>query len=92
VISGGEVMHSLLFSNVRLNSYSKVNNAVILPDVDIGRYCQIQSCVIDKGCDIPDGTQIGVDPIEDNKRFYVSPGGIVLVTPSMLGQNIHHAG
>jgi glucose-1-phosphate adenylyltransferase len=35
--------------------------------------------------------QIGVNPDEDRKRFYVSEKGITLVTPEMLGQNMHYA-
>jgi glucose-1-phosphate adenylyltransferase len=90
VISGAKVQDSLLFSNVRVNSYSEVNNTVVLPDVNIGRNCRITRAVIDRGCDIPEGTIIGEDPAADAERFYVSEQGIVLVTPEMLGQVIHH--
>jgi glucose-1-phosphate adenylyltransferase len=91
VISGAEVRHSLLFSNVRVNSYSKVRDSVILPDVNVGRHCRITKAVIDKGCHIPPNTVIGENPEEDRKRFYVSPGGVVLVTPDALGQRLHFA-
>ena len=47
--------------------------------------------MIDRGCKIPEGTVIGEDPEEDAKRFYVSPGGVTLVVPEMLGQQLHHA-
>ncbi|MEW8030510.1 MAG: glucose-1-phosphate adenylyltransferase [Candidatus Thiodiazotropha sp.] len=90
VISGAKVTNSLLFSNVRVNSYSEVNETVVLPDVNIGRNCRISKAVIDRGCDIPEGTIIGDDPDLDAERFYVSEKGIVLVTPEMLGQVIHH--
>lgn len=90
IISGSHISHSLLFSNVRVNSYCNIDESVILPDVDIGRYCTIKKAVIDKGCDIPEGTEIGVDLVKDKQRFYVSPDGVVLVTPEMLGQNMHH--
>ncbi|MES9829724.1 MAG: glucose-1-phosphate adenylyltransferase [Candidatus Thiodiazotropha sp.] len=90
VISGAKVMNSLLFSNVRVNSYSEVNETVVLPDVNIGRNCSISKAVIDRGCDIPEGTVIGEDPDLDAERFYVSEKGVVLVTPEMLGQVIHH--
>jgi glucose-1-phosphate adenylyltransferase len=90
IISGAVVRHSLLFSNVRVNEYATVENSVILPNVDVNRYCDIRNAVVDKGCRIPAGTQIGVDPEQDAKRFHVSPGGVVLVTPEMLGQHIHH--
>ena len=90
VISGAKVKDSLLFSNVRVNSYSEVDHTVVLPDVNIGRNCRITRAVIDRGCDIPEGTVIGEDPDADAERFYVSEQGIVLVTPEMLGQVIHH--
>jgi glucose-1-phosphate adenylyltransferase len=47
--------------------------------------------VIDKGCKIPANMVIGEDLEEDRKRFYVSPEGVVLVTPDNLGQLIHYA-
>lgn len=90
IISGAHVQHSLLFSNVYVEDYSKIDSSVVLPDVVIGKNCQIYHAIIDKGCEIPDGTTIGLDEEEDKKRFYVSPGGVVLVTPEMLGQAVHH--
>ena len=90
IISGASVRHSLLFSNVSVDNYSKIDSSVVLPDVTIGEYCQIYHAIIDKGCEIPDGTIIGKNEEDDKKRFYVSPNGVVLVTPDMLGQTIHH--
>ena len=90
VISGSHVKHSLLFSNVRVDSYSRLENAVVLPDVIIERDCNIRNVVIDKGCCIPQGTVIGEDAALDAERFHVTPGGVVLVTPEMLGQELHH--
>lgn len=91
LISGATVRHSLLFSNVKVRSHSVLSSAVVLPDVEIGRHCRIRNVVIDKGCIIPPGSVIGEDPVKDAERFYVSPGGVVLVTPEMLGQELHHA-
>jgi glucose-1-phosphate adenylyltransferase len=90
IISGSTVRHSLLFSNVKVNSYSTIENSVILPDVSIARGCKIRKAVIDKGCRIPKGMEIGVDLAVDRDRFYVSPQGVVLVTPDMLGQSLHN--
>lgn len=90
IISGGSVRHSLLFSNVRVSSYSQVEDSVILPDVTIGERCRIRKTVIDKGCIIPDGTIIGENLEQDAKRFHISEGGVVLVCPEMLGQELHH--
>lgn len=90
LISGGTVRRSLLFSNVRVHSYSEIEESVILPDVDIGENCRIRKAIIDKGCKIPDGTVIGEDPKVDAERFHVSEGGVVLVVPEMLGQEMHY--
>jgi glucose-1-phosphate adenylyltransferase len=90
IISGSTVRNSLLFSNVRVNSYCTVEDSVILPDVKIQRNCRIRKAVIDRGLTIPEGTVIGENHEEDAKRFYVSEGGVVLVTGEMLGQEINY--
>ncbi len=90
IISGAQVRRSLLFSNVRVNSYSVVEDSVVLPNVYVGRYCEIRRAIIDKGCHLPDGTIIGRDPVADATRFHVTENGITLVTPEMLGQELHH--
>jgi glucose-1-phosphate adenylyltransferase len=90
IISGAKVCRSLLFSNVRIESYTTVEECVILPDVQVGSHCRIRYAILDRACSIPSGTVIGEDSEEDRKRFHISPGGIVLVTPDMLGQEIHH--
>jgi glucose-1-phosphate adenylyltransferase len=89
LITGSVVRHSILFSNVRVHSYSEIEDSVILPDVEIRNHCRIKRCVIDKGAIIPEGTVIGENREEDARRFYVSENGIVLVTPEMLGQQLH---
>jgi len=90
IISGALVRHSLLFSNVKVHTHAHVEDSVVLPNVDIGRNCRIERAVIDKGCRIPAGMEIGVDPEADAERFHVTEGGVVLVTPEMLGQELHH--
>jgi len=91
LIAGGLVERSLLFSNVRVEEGAVVRDAVVLPDVVIGRGCRITRAVIDRGCRLPDGLVIGEDPEQDAARFHVSPGGVVLVVPEMLGQELHRA-
>ena len=84
IISGGSVNRSVLFSKVHIHSYAEVEEAVLLPDVDVGRGCKLRKVVIDNGCVIPPGMQIGFDAAEDARRFYRSEGGVVLVTRAML--------
>ncbi len=87
IISGATVRRSMLFSGVRVNSYSLIQQSIILPNVEVGRQCIIKKCIVDKNCRIPDGSQIGVNPEEDRKRFHVTASGITLVTQAMLGQS-----
>ena len=89
IISGAQVTKSLLFSNVRVEAASVLSDCVVLPDVQIGPGCRIHRAVIDRGCVIEAGTEIGIDPERDRKRFYVSPEGVVLVTPESIGQARH---
>ncbi len=86
IISGTLVRRSVLFSKVRLHSYSTVEEAVLLPEVDVGRRCHLRKVVIDKGCQIPAGMRIGLDPVEDARRFYRTEQGVVLVTRAMLAR------
>ncbi|MBF0251037.1 MAG: glucose-1-phosphate adenylyltransferase [Alphaproteobacteria bacterium] len=86
VVSGGQVSRSLLFSNVRVNSYAKVLDSVVLPNCDVGRNARITKAVLAEGCQIPPGLVIGDDPKDDARRFYRSKGGVVLVTPEMLAK------
>jgi glucose-1-phosphate adenylyltransferase len=86
IISGSTLVNSLLFSNVRVHSYSTVTDTVVLPEVEINRHCRISRAIIDRGCVLPEGTVIGEDREADARRFRVTPKGITLVTPEMLGQ------
>jgi len=90
IISGATVRRSVLFSNVQVSSYALLEDAVVLPDVEIGRYAQLRRVVIDKGCKIPERLVVGFDPVEDARRFHVTEKGITMITPEMLGQHIHH--
>ena len=83
-IVSGRVFRSLLFSSVRVHSHSSVDWSVLLPGVEVGRRARLTRCVVDRGCEIPDGMVIGEDAVLDAQRFYRSENGIVLVTREML--------
>lgn len=84
IVSGSTVEQSILFNNVRVNSYSHVNKSVVLPRCNIGRHCRLNKVVVDSDCHIPEGTIIGEDPIADAARFYRNSDGITLVTQEMI--------
>lgn len=90
IVSGARVENSVISSCVRVGEGSRVEESVILDHARIGRDVRIRRAIIETGCEIPDGTQIGLDPAADAARFEVSRNGIVLVTPEMFGQDIRY--
>ena len=87
IISGSHLNKTLLFSNVRVHSYSDIEETVILPEVTVNRNCKIRRTIIDRGCEIPKGSVIGYDPEQDKANgFRITDKGVVLVTSGMLGQ------
>jgi glucose-1-phosphate adenylyltransferase len=84
IVSGGTVRRSLLFSNCRVNSYAQTREAVLLPEVEVGRHARLTKVVVDRGCRIREGLVIGEDPDLDAGRFYRTDAGVTLVTAEML--------
>jgi len=80
IISGAEVLNSVLSQDVRVNSYSEVEGSIIFSHVNIGRHCRIKRAIIDRDVHIPEGTVIGYDPVEDKRRYFVTPSGLTIVT------------
>jgi len=89
IIAGATVRNSVLFSGVHVESHSFVESSVVLPEVSIGRNCYVRRAVIDKGAILPDGFVVGADATADRERFHVTDKGIALITPDMLGQQLH---
>ncbi|MGY4568587.1 glucose-1-phosphate adenylyltransferase [Bradyrhizobium pachyrhizi] len=84
IISGASLRRSLLFTGVHVNSYANVENAVIMPYVNVGRGARLRNVVIDRGVRIPEGLVVGEDPEFDGKRFRTTENGITLITQSMI--------
>lgn len=84
VISGATVRRSLLFSNVRINSFGLVEDTVVLPDTEIGRHSRLRRCIVGGGCVLPPGLVVGEDGAADVQRFYRTEKGITVVTADML--------
>jgi glucose-1-phosphate adenylyltransferase len=84
IVSGGAVHQSLLSTGVRVNSYSSLDGAVLLPYVQVGRGAHLNKVVVDRGVRIPEGLVVGEDPEEDGRRFRRTESGICLITQPMI--------
>src|SRR5690606_26949943 len=84
IISGAAVNRSVLFVNARAEAGSIIEESLLLPGVTVGEHCKIERAIIDAGCHIPNGTNIGLDIESDRRHFHVTSSGITLVTRDML--------
>jgi glucose-1-phosphate adenylyltransferase len=84
IISGAALRRSLIFTGARVNSFSSLDEAVVLPGCHVGRNAQLSRVVIDRGVKIPEGLVVGEDPELDAKRFRRTDKGICLITQMMI--------
>ncbi|WKW49352.1 glucose-1-phosphate adenylyltransferase [Rhodomicrobium lacus] len=84
IVSGAKIRNTLLSTGSRVNSFSEIENAVILPYVQVGRSCRLRNVVIDANVKIPEGLVVGEDPEEDALRFRRTERGICLITQRMI--------
>ena len=84
IIEDAMVTHSVIFHDVRVNAHSHIDSCVLLPEVSVGLSCRLRRCIVDNGCNLPNGLIVGEDPLFDTQRFYRSEGGVVLITQEML--------
>ena len=86
IVSGATARRSLLFTGVKMGSFSSIDEAVVLPRSNIGRGAQLSRVIIDSGVRIPEGLVVGEDPELDAKRFRRSENGVCLITRAMIEQ------
>jgi len=79
VVSGSLVTRSVVSPNVRINSWSTVEDSVLMEGVQVGRRAMIKRAIIDKNVIVPEGAEIGVDLDRDRKLYTVSDEGIVVI-------------
>jgi glucose-1-phosphate adenylyltransferase len=84
IVSGAALRRTLLFTGVRVNSYTLMEECVVLPYVEVGRRAVLKRVVIDRGVRIPDRLVVGDDPELDAKRFRRTSRGICLITQAMI--------
>ncbi len=85
IISGGRLHRCVLSPYCRINSFSSIEESILLHGVEVGRHSQIKKAIIDKGVKIPPGTEIGIDAEFDRSRgFFVSEGGVTVVAKGTI--------
>ena len=70
----------MLCPNVRVHSFSHIEQCILMPGVRVGRHAKIRRAIIDRDVLIPRGALIGYNLEEDRRRHTVTDGGVVVVT------------
>ncbi|MDH4247474.1 MAG: glucose-1-phosphate adenylyltransferase [Deltaproteobacteria bacterium] len=86
VISGATVRRSLLFTDVIAHSFSRIEDSVILPGGQIGRYARLNKVIVGEGCQIPQRLIVGEDPVQDAQRFFRTEKGVTLISKEMVAR------
>ncbi len=80
IISGGSLKNCVLSPDVRVNSFSEIEDSILFSHVNVGRNCRIRKAIIDRDVHVPEGTTIGYEPEADRERYFVTDSGITVVT------------
>ena len=84
IVSGARVERSILGRSVRVNSYCRVTESILMDGVNVGRYAELHRVIVDKNVRIPEGMIIGRDLEKDRELFTVTEGGIVAIPKEMI--------
>jgi len=85
IVSGGLVRNSVLSPGARVDSWSRVDRAVILHNSRVRRHAVVQDAILDKNVVVAEGATVGVDKEHDRARgLVVSDGGITVVGKGQL--------
>jgi glucose-1-phosphate adenylyltransferase len=75
---------SILFTGARVHSNAYLEEAVVLPGVEIAPSARLSKVIIDRGVHIPEGLVVGEDPDLNARRFRRADSGICLITQRMF--------
>lgn len=74
------VKRSILSPSVRIEDGGVIESSVLMSQVSVGKNTRIRNAIIEEGVHIPAGFEIGFDPENDRKHYFVTDAGIVVVS------------
>jgi glucose-1-phosphate adenylyltransferase len=85
IVSGGcrvagLVERSVLSQGCSIGAGAAIESSVVLPNATIGRDCRIRRAIVESGCTIPDGLDLGDDLYAAAELCRFSAEGVALIT------------
>lgn len=85
IVSGGEVRHSILSSNVRIHSWAQVIDSILFDGVVVNRRARVYRAILDKNVVLTENSTVGIDRERDLLRgFTVTPDGLTVVPKNTI--------
>jgi glucose-1-phosphate adenylyltransferase len=85
ICDGVKIRNSIVRREAVIEEDVELEDCVIMDYVRIGKGSKLRRVIVDRHNHIEPGTQIGFDSAEDEKRYTVSPGGVVVVPMGNIG-------
>jgi len=85
VSDGVKIRNSIIRREAVIEEGAEVEDCIIMDYVRIGRGAKLRRVIVDRQNYIQPGERIGFDRAEDEKRYTVSPGGVVVVPLGKFG-------
>jgi glucose-1-phosphate adenylyltransferase len=79
IISGAQVVGSVLSPDVTVEIGAVVQDSVLLDGARIGAGAVVRKAILDKNVIVPPGAHIGVDLTRDRQLYHVSEAGVVVL-------------
>jgi len=80
IVSGSRISGSILCPNVRVHSFSDIDQGILMPGVRVGRNARLRRVIVDRDVFIQRGALVGYNLEDDRRRHTVTDQGIVVVT------------
>ena len=85
VADGVKIRNSIVRREAVIEEGAEVEDCIIMDYVRIGKGAKLRRVIVDRHNHIEPGARIGFDRAEDEKRYTVSPGGVVVVPLGKAG-------
>src|SRR5216684_2310835 len=79
LVKRATIRNSILGRSVWVNEGAVIEDSIVMDHTTVGKGAHIRRAVVDRFNIVPAGSEIGLDPDADRRRFHVDTSGLVVV-------------